>query len=447
VALSLAGVIAASPAGASSPAVEITTSSLPGVEVGEPISIQLGASGGSSPYQWVPDSLPGGVTITSGGLLGGAATSTGSQTVEVSVVDAANERATVSFSLSVGAAPSITTTSLPSAEVGVPYDAHLTEANGTAPFTWSIAKGGITGGLLLSSSGTLSGRPGTAGSSTLDVQVTDALGSSAQETLTVVVAPPPLPSEGYVTVDAAGRDVALDMAAPSSTERIGGKTVGIATSVAGTGYWTLNSAGRVHAVGKARVYGSVGRRDLKGTAAGIAALPDGDGYYVVSSTGHVYGFGRARSHGSLPARLRNPRVVGIATTADGGGYWVVTGAGRVYAFGDAAALGSVPPRALAGRIVAITTATTDRGFLLVSSTGRVYGFGGAKPLPAVAGRSIGTVVGIAAVPAAAGPGYWLLTRPGGVYAFGAAREIATSPPQPITAAVDPVPSAAIVGGP
>jgi hypothetical protein len=434
-------------AAAAGPPLVVTTTSLPAVEVGEPLSIQLDASGGATPYQWVPDSLPAGVTITSGGLLGGAATSTSSQGVEVSVVDAANQRVTTTVALVVAPGPLLTTPSLPPAQVGKAYSLQLGEANGTAPFSWSIGKGGIPGGLVLSSSGLLSGRPGTSGTSTVDIEVTDGLGATSQALLSLSVQPAPLPAESYVTADAAGRSVSVGMAAPSSSKRLAGKAVALAPESSGAGYWTLTSAGRIHAFGGARNYGSVSRKHLEGQAVGVAPAPDDSGYWVVISTGHVYGFGSARSLGSVPKRSRRVRIVGIAATTGGLGYWLVSNTGRVYAFGAAASLGSVPSRALHGRIVAIASATTVQGYFVVSSTGRIYGFGGARPLAPSAGRVTGNVVAIAVAPAAAGAGYWLLTRVGAVYAFGRARELATSPPQPLSKAVTGVPAVAIAAGP
>lgn len=430
-------------AASADPPLLVTTTSLSAVETGQPLAIQLDASGGTTPYQWVPDALPAGVTITSGGLIGGAPTSTGTQAVAVSVVDADNQRVNATLQLQVGPGPAITTSALPDGQVGQGYSIQLSEANGVGPFTWSVHKGGLPGGLVLSSSGLLSGRPGTPGTSTIDLQVTDSLGSSAEAVLGVDVLPPPLAPEGYVTADAAGRTVSAGLVAPSSPGRVPGKTVALAVEPSGAGYWTVSSAGNVHAFGQAHFFGSVARRDLEGSIVGIAAPIGGTGYWVVSSTGHVYGFGAERSLGS--PRLLRGKVVGIAATPAGRGYWTVTSTGQVDAFGAARPLGSVPSRALRGRIVAIAAATTVPGYWLVSSTGRVYGFGGARPLHASASALTGTIVGIAAAPQDAGAGYWLLTSSGAVFAFGGAREVATSPPQPLTGPAVPVPPVGIAG--
>jgi hypothetical protein len=400
------GASAAAAAANGDPQLLVTTTSLPAIETGQPLAIQLAASGGTPPYQWVPGSLPAGVTITSGGLLGGEATATGSEPVRVSVVDADNQRVSATLQLQVASGPSIATSALPGGEVGKGYSFQLAEVNGVAPFTWSVPKGGLPGGLVLSSSGLLSGRPGVAGTATIELAVTDGTGSSAEAALAITVLAPPPPPEGYVSVDAAGQAVSVGLVVRSSPAHLAGKTVGVAVEPSGAGYWTVTSVGKVHAVGAARGLGSVARRDLEGMVVGIAAPIGGTGYWIVSSTGHVYGFGSARSLGSVPQ----------------------TG-----------------PHALRGRVVGIAATTLGRGYWIVSSTGQVYGFGSARPLPASAGAATGTVVGIASAPSVAGAGYWVLTRAGAIFAYGAAREIATSPPQPVGGPPGPVPSAGLAG--
>ncbi len=70
----------------------------------------------------------------------------------------------------------ITTTSLPDGTVDAAYSAAVAATGGTEPHTFSISSGGsLPSGLSLdASSGTISGTPDTAGSSTFTVNVTDA---------------------------------------------------------------------------------------------------------------------------------------------------------------------------------------------------------------------------------------------------------------------------------
>jgi hypothetical protein len=67
----------------------------------------------------------------------------------------------------------ITTSSLPSGELNVPYSASLTAAGGNPPYKWSVI-GSLPPGLRLNKSrGTLSGRPKASGTVTFSVEVTD----------------------------------------------------------------------------------------------------------------------------------------------------------------------------------------------------------------------------------------------------------------------------------
>jgi hypothetical protein len=72
--------------------------------------------------------------------------------------------------------PVVTTTSLPSGQVGQPYSATLAEKGGAPPVTWSIASGGTlqTGLSLNPTTGVISGTPTVAGWATLVYKAVDA---------------------------------------------------------------------------------------------------------------------------------------------------------------------------------------------------------------------------------------------------------------------------------
>jgi hypothetical protein len=86
---------------------------------------------------------------------------------------------------------SMTTSSLPNGSVKVAYSAALTAAGGTAPYTWSVVSGSMGAGLTLSTSGTISGTPTTAGQNTFSVQAKDSASTpqAATSTMTLTVAP------------------------------------------------------------------------------------------------------------------------------------------------------------------------------------------------------------------------------------------------------------------
>jgi hypothetical protein len=79
----------------------------------------------------------------------------------------------------------ISTTSLPAGTDGQGYSAQLNATGGTAPYTWSVASGGLPVGLTLSSSGAISGIPSAAGTSTFTVKLTDVNQLTAQQSLTI----------------------------------------------------------------------------------------------------------------------------------------------------------------------------------------------------------------------------------------------------------------------
>ena len=73
-------------------ALSITTTSLPPVYVGQPLSVPLTALGGSTPYIWTlaTGQLPNGATLTADGTLSGVPTEAGSFTFTVQVADSAH---------------------------------------------------------------------------------------------------------------------------------------------------------------------------------------------------------------------------------------------------------------------------------------------------------------------------------------------------------------------
>jgi hypothetical protein len=84
--------------------------------------------------------------------------------------------------------PTITTTSLPDADTGLPYyPPPLAAENGTPPYTWSLASGSMPAGLTLSSGGVISGTPTTAGTTALHLKVTDSAAVTGTATVNLTV--------------------------------------------------------------------------------------------------------------------------------------------------------------------------------------------------------------------------------------------------------------------
>ena len=157
--------------------VTITTSSLgPGTE-GQYYLSPLSAIGGVSPYTWsiLSGSLPAGLSMSSGGVLSGNPTETGTFPLTIEASGADGQGAAQTFSLDIaGSTPvSITTRSLPPGAEGTYYHDALAAAGGVGPYTWSVPSGSLPAGLDLSATGELSGAPTVAGTYAITVEATD----------------------------------------------------------------------------------------------------------------------------------------------------------------------------------------------------------------------------------------------------------------------------------
>ena len=176
-------------------AVSISTSALPSGTVGAVYGATITALGGQVPYSFAvtSGSLPAGLTLSSTGSVSGAPTVAGSSSFTVTVSDAQSHAASQSFSISIvpGTTSPITITpaSLSSGTAGTAYTATFAAANGTSPYTFSVASGTLPAGLTLSTAGVLSGTPTMAGTSTFAINAVDSKGLKATVSYTLTIAP------------------------------------------------------------------------------------------------------------------------------------------------------------------------------------------------------------------------------------------------------------------
>lgn len=82
------------------PALSIASSTLPLAIIGEAYSQTLSAAGGVPPYAWSGSALPAGLSLSSGGVLSGSATTTSSVSVTFQVTDSTSTSATRVITLS-----------------------------------------------------------------------------------------------------------------------------------------------------------------------------------------------------------------------------------------------------------------------------------------------------------------------------------------------------------
>ncbi len=137
--------------------------------------------------QTITASIPVPLTLVSGEYLIGV------------IVNPANTLREVNLSNNVGLGkklldvtspgPVITTTSLVDARANAPYSVQLVAGGGDGKYLWSLAAGALPGGLALNKAGLITGQAEAVGTSSFTIKVTDELGHSSTEVLSITVDP------------------------------------------------------------------------------------------------------------------------------------------------------------------------------------------------------------------------------------------------------------------
>jgi hypothetical protein len=171
-----------------------TTSPLTDRTINTPFIAAFAATGGTPPYSWsvAAGNLPPGLTLSSTGVLSGTPNTSGSYSFTIRATDSAAspQASTAPFLLQIDAAAlGVATTSLPSGSVGSAYNFQLAATGGIPPYTWSVGSVPLPSGLTLSSTGTLSGTPGSAGSSSPVFIVTDSADDPSSTSLPLTINP------------------------------------------------------------------------------------------------------------------------------------------------------------------------------------------------------------------------------------------------------------------
>jgi alpha-tubulin suppressor-like RCC1 family protein len=173
-----------------------TASPLPAAAAGSAYSQALSASSGLTPYSWtvVSNSLPAGLTLASGGTISGTPTATGT-TFRVRVTGSDALYAERTYSLTV---ISFTLGGwLPGGSVSGAYNQTMLATGGAGPYGWAVTSGSLPPGLTLDADGLLSGTPTTAGTYSFTLQVTDANGATASQSVSLTIGEGvPIPAVG-----------------------------------------------------------------------------------------------------------------------------------------------------------------------------------------------------------------------------------------------------------
>lgn len=180
------------------PPPSVTTTSLPGINAGGIYNTPLQVSGGVPPYSWriSSGSLPTGFSLSSDGTISGTSCTGSTSKFTIQVADSATPPLTASSSLSITVTVvplSIATTSLPDGVTDTIYNQQVQVAGGISPYTWSVASGSLPSWAILNSStGEITGIPGSTGTANFTLQVAEsgcsALTSTQALSISVVTA-------------------------------------------------------------------------------------------------------------------------------------------------------------------------------------------------------------------------------------------------------------------
>jgi len=150
----------------------ITTTTVNDAVSGQSYTTTFNAIGGKQQYAW---SATTGIIDANGVYSNVFRTSDSQQTIVVTVTDANGLQFTMSYPVNVYQPLTITTASLPSATVNLPYSTVLAATGGKTPYTWSLYKPPVPppGLTFNAATGQLSGTPTSAVSEDLIFQVAD----------------------------------------------------------------------------------------------------------------------------------------------------------------------------------------------------------------------------------------------------------------------------------
>jgi large repetitive protein len=163
----------------------LTNSPLPNGDIGDPYTQTLVGINGIPPYTWsmISGNLPTGLTFSSGGVISGTPTTSGTSsfTIQLADSDTPPQTATKAYTITINEPLTIETTSpLPHGEVSVSYSQTITASGGSGSYTWSIVSVTPTSGFVpsINSDGVLSSTPTLAGNYSVIVRATDSANTS-----------------------------------------------------------------------------------------------------------------------------------------------------------------------------------------------------------------------------------------------------------------------------
>ncbi|MGH6692208.1 MAG: Ig domain-containing protein, partial [Gammaproteobacteria bacterium] len=182
------------------PTITVGPSQIAASTVGAVFSETFTATGGRTPYAFVLSSgaLPPGLTLT-GPVLSGRPTTAGTYSFTIKASDADGCVGTMSYSLLINpaACPTIIVgpAQLTATTVGAAFSLTFTASGGRSPYGFSTSAGFIPPGLVLDSSGRLTGQPTAAGNFSFTIKATDADGCAGSKSYSLLVNPAACPTD------------------------------------------------------------------------------------------------------------------------------------------------------------------------------------------------------------------------------------------------------------
>jgi YVTN family beta-propeller protein len=160
------------------PAITLSPATLTSPTVGVAYSQTLAGSGGTAPYTFSisAGALPGGLGLSSGGVLSGTPTAGGTFSFTVTAKDQDGFMGSQMYSVTVGA-PALLLSPVSGTKLTAtgetPFSQTFAASGGTAPYSFTVPPGELPSGLMLSPAGVLSGTPTAGGPFSFTVTAKD----------------------------------------------------------------------------------------------------------------------------------------------------------------------------------------------------------------------------------------------------------------------------------
>jgi len=294
-------------------------------------------------YTVAAGTLPAGLTLnvngTVEGTFSGSASEGDSTAMTIRATDDGGNFTDKAINFIANDKPVWVTSSLPDAGIAVAYSQQLSTSTGSAggTVTYAVQSGAISDGITLSSSGLVSGAssatPGT--TATFTVRATDAAGSFADQSLTILTNPPLTVSGGSLSSDATYYYNSFSSSG-SITISGGPLSCDVTIQAGGGGGGESGSGGGAGGGGCLTYYGqstettsiSVGSGGGSGGGGGSSAM-GGIGSTSGGGNGGSYTGGGAGGSGGGGASTNNPRSggPGISGQGNNGGSGANSGSG------------------------------------------------------------------------------------------------------------------------